>query len=136
MGDFFQEMQRESKAPATHENYARRSKAFSALLKRLYPECWNEDSTLELSRVTTKMICKYIAVTSQKDGKLLSFSTAESNRSAIIDIQTIRDVQLRSAIHIDNRTVVGFCRRIGQKFAILQASYSNILANHFCCNSA
>ena len=85
MGDFFQEMQRESKAPATHENYARRIKAFTAWLKR-FPECWNEDGNFNISRVTTVMICEYLAVTSKKEGKLLSYSTSESNHSAIIDM--------------------------------------------------
>ena len=82
------------------------------------------------------MICKYIADTSKKDGEILSYSTAESNHSAIIDLYRTPKLNIPDGLNINNCTAVGFCRRKGQKFAILLASYSNILANHFCCNSA
>ena len=119
MSDFFERMQRESKLPATHENYGRRSKAFIAWLKRKYPECWDEDSKFQLSRVTTSMVCEYIAVTSQKaDGTLLAPSTPESNHSAIVDMYRTERLRIPDGLNVEwLQFIKGFKNRTADNIA-------------------
>ena len=118
MGDFFEEIQRESLARATHDNYARRSKAFSAWLKNLFPECYNEESTLELRKVTSFMICKYIGDTSKKDGKILSYSTAESNHSAIVDMYRTAKLNIPDGLNAEwKRYSRGYQNRIADNIS-------------------
>ena len=119
MSDFFERMQSESKLPATHENYDRRSKAFIAWLKRKYPECWDEDSKFQLSRVTTPMVCEYIAVTSQKaDGTLLAPSTPESNHSAIVDMYRTARLRLPDGLNVEwLQFIKGFKNRTADNIA-------------------
>lgn len=82
----FEEIQGESRAAATKLNYLRRGTAFEAWMKINHPSSCNEAGVFCLERVTTPQICEFISKSSLKDGKLLSYSTPESNHSAILDL--------------------------------------------------
>ena len=86
MDEFFEEVQGESRSAATKLNYSRRGAAFEVWMKSNHPASCNETGVFCLERVTTQQICEFIAKSSMKDGKLLSYSTPESNHSAILNM--------------------------------------------------
>ena len=94
MNDFFEEIQGESKADATKQNYARRSRVFKIWLKQCHPTCWDANDVFRLERVTTPQICEFIAKTSVKDGQMLSYATPESNHSSIIDMYKVAKIRI------------------------------------------
>jgi hypothetical protein len=65
MNEIIEEIQGESKAQATKDNYARRGAAFVTWPKKSYPACWGSKNSVQLSSVTTLMICEYLAKTSK-----------------------------------------------------------------------
>lgn len=86
MNEIIEEIQGESKAQATKDNYARRVVRRS-LLGRKIPIL---HAGGQLSSVTTLMICEYLAKTSKnKNGNTLSFPTPESNHCAIVNIYAL-----------------------------------------------
>jgi hypothetical protein len=94
MDNFFEEIQGESKAETTKSNYARRKKSFKMWLQQSHPTCWDDDDGFQLSRVTTLQICEYIAKSSMKGEKMLSYATPEANHSAIIDMYKVAKLKI------------------------------------------